>query len=75
MTAELPIPECFDFYNQQMGPIDGFDQLTSSYSGLRRVRRGAWQALEHWLLRAVLANTYVLAQIWLREEERVKLRS
>src|SRR5687768_13063729 len=61
-TADLPIPACFEFYNQEIGPIDYFDQLTSSLSGLRRVRRGAWRALEHWLLRAVLANTYVIAQ-------------
>ncbi|KAL5313157.1 hypothetical protein ACEPPN_018890 [Leptodophora sp. 'Broadleaf-Isolate-01'] len=74
-TAELSIPECFDFYDRQMGPIDGFDHMTAMNSGLRRVRRGAWQALEHWLLRAILANTYVLAQNWLREDERVKLRN
>jgi hypothetical protein len=58
-----------------MGAVDGFDHLTAMNSGLRRVKRGAHQALEHWLLRTVLVNTYVIAQIWLREEELVKLRS
>ena len=74
-TAILAIPEIFDCYNQQMGPIDGFDHLCAMNSGLRQVRRGVWQALEHWLLRLVLVNTYVIGQVWLREEDRPKLRS
>lgn len=57
-----------------MGPVDGFDPLTASNSGLRSFRRGVTQVLEHWLLRGVLANTYVIAQIWRREEGLPALR-
>lgn len=74
-TKELEILEIFDCYNYQMGLVDGFDHLAAMNSGLRRVKRVAWQALEHWILHAVLVNTYVIAQISLREEELTSLRS
>lgn len=74
-NAELEIPDITDGYNNNMGYVDGFDHLTAMNSGLRRVRKDAWQALEHWLLRGVLVNTYVIGQIWRREEELAKLRS
>ncbi len=44
-----------------MGAVDAFDQLTGQNAGLRPVRRGGHQALEHWLLRTVLVNCYLLA--------------
>jgi hypothetical protein len=44
-----------------MGAVDEFDHLTAQNPGLRPVRRGGAQALEHWLLRTVLVNCYLLA--------------
>lgn len=58
-----------------MGLIDRFDYLTAINSGLRRARRGAHQALEHWLLRVVYVNMYVWLQIWRRESGLQPFRS
>jgi hypothetical protein len=44
-----------------MGAVDEFDHLTAQNAGLRHVKRGGHQALEHWLLRTVLINCYLLA--------------
>ena len=44
-----------------MGAVDEFDHLTTQNAGLRHVERGGHQALEHWLLRTVLVNCYLLA--------------
>jgi hypothetical protein len=44
-----------------MGAVNEFDHLTTQNSGLRHVVRGGAQALEHWLLRTVLVNCYLLA--------------
>jgi hypothetical protein len=60
-TKELEIPELYDCYNHNMLAVDVADQLASSNSGQRRIRRGAWQALEHWLLVTVLVNSYLVA--------------
>ncbi len=45
-----------------MGAVDQFDHLTAQNAGLRHVLRGGHQALEHWLLRTVLVNCYLLAK-------------
>jgi hypothetical protein len=58
---ELSIPAIADEYNYHMGAVDAFDHLTAQNAGLRPVRRGGHQALEHWLLRIVLVNCYLLA--------------
>ena len=58
---ELSIPTIADAYNYHMGAVDEFDHLTAQNPGLRPVRRGGSQALEHWLLRTVLVNCYLLA--------------
>jgi hypothetical protein len=58
---ELSIPVITDAYNYYMGTVDEFDYLTAQNYGLRPVRRGGSQALEHWLLRIVLVNCYLLA--------------
>ena len=58
---EFSIPLIADRYNYEMGAIDQFDHLTSQNAGLRHVRRGGHQALEHWLLRTVLVNCYLLS--------------
>jgi hypothetical protein len=58
---ELFIPAIADGYNYHMGAVDEFDHLTAQNAGLRHVRRGGAQALEHWLLRTVLVNSYLLA--------------
>ena len=46
LTKELEIPEVYDSYNHHMLAVDVTDQLASSNDGRRRIRRGAWQALE-----------------------------
>jgi hypothetical protein len=58
---ELLIPAVIDGYNYHMGAVNEFDYLTAQNAGLRHVRRGRAQALEHWLLRTVLVNIYLLA--------------
>jgi hypothetical protein len=58
---ELEIPAIADVYNYHMGAVDEFDHLTAQNAGLRHVERGGYQALEHWLLRTVLINCYLLA--------------
>ena len=58
---ELSIPVITDAYNYHMGAVDEFDHLTAQNPGLRCVKRGGSQALEHWLLRTVLVNCYLLA--------------
>jgi hypothetical protein len=58
---ELSIPAIADSYNYHMGAVDEFDHLTAQNAGLRHVERGGHQALEHWLLRVVLVNSYLLA--------------
>jgi hypothetical protein len=58
---ELNILMIADAYNYHMGAVDEFDHLTAQNPGLRPVRRGGSQALEHWLLQTVLVNCYLLA--------------
>jgi hypothetical protein len=57
----LLIPVIADEYNYYMGAVNEFDYLTAQNTGLRYVERGGHQALEHWLLRTVLINCYLLA--------------
>jgi hypothetical protein len=44
-----------------MRAVNEFDHLTAQNASLRHVKRGGHQALEHWLLRTVLINYYLLA--------------
>ena len=60
-VKELSIPVITDKYNYQMEVVDEFDHVTTQNPGLRSIRRGGLQALEHWLLRTVLVNCYLLA--------------
>jgi hypothetical protein len=60
-TKVFSIPVITDGYNYYMGAVDEFDYLTAQNTGLRYVERGGHQALEHWLLRTVLINCYLLA--------------
>jgi hypothetical protein len=60
-TKVLSIPTIADEYNYHMGAVDEFDHLTAQNAGLRHIERGGHQALEHWLLRTVLINCYLLA--------------
>ncbi len=46
-VKELSIPAIADEYNYHMGAVNAFDQLTGQNAGLRPVRRGGHQALEH----------------------------
>lgn len=58
----LGIPAIADGYNYRMGAVDEFDHLTSQNPGLRPIKRGGHQAIEHWLLRIVLINCYLIAK-------------
>jgi hypothetical protein len=60
-TKELLIPLVVDGYNYHMGAVDEFDHLTAQNAGRRHVKRGGAQAPEHWLLRIVLVNSYLIA--------------
>ncbi len=60
-TKVLSIPVVADGYNYHMGAVDEFDHLTAQNAGLRQIERGGHQALEHWLLRMVLINCYLLS--------------
>ena len=73
-TKELSIPAVADGYNYNMGAVDEFDHLTAQNSGLRHVLRGGHQALEHWLLRTVLVNCYLLAKCSAPEPKGVRFR-
>ncbi|CZT44247.1 uncharacterized protein RSE6_04384 [Rhynchosporium secalis] len=59
--AMLYIPIIADCYNYGMGAVDEFDHLIAQNAGLRHIERGGHQAIEHWELRTVLSNSYVLA--------------
>jgi hypothetical protein len=60
-TKRLEIPDAYNQYNHNMLAIDVADQMAASNSGRRRIRRGAWQALDQWLLVTVLVNTYLVS--------------
>jgi hypothetical protein len=75
-TKELKIPEVYDYYNYNMLAVNVADQLASSNSGHQQIRRGAWQALEQWLLVTVLVNCYLVAfYINIKEEKQIKFRN
>jgi hypothetical protein len=61
LISLLEIPKGYNDYNYKMLPIDIADQLAGSNSGRRRIRRGAWQAIEQWLLVTVFVNSYLVA--------------
>lgn len=58
----LYIPEIVDDYNFCMGDVDEFDHLTANNAGFRRVRRGGHKVIEHWILRGVLSNYYLICK-------------
>lgn len=60
-TKELDIPVVYDKYNNKMLAVDEADQLAGSNGGSRRIRRGAWQSLEQWILVTILVNCYLVA--------------
>ena len=57
----LDIPVLYDEYNLNMGAVDEHDNMSSRNAGLRPIRRGGHQALDHWLLRVALVNSYLLS--------------
>ena len=57
----LKIPIIFNEYNFNMGAVDEHDNMASRNAGLRPIRRGGHQALDHWLLRVALVNSYLLS--------------
>jgi hypothetical protein len=60
-TKELEIPQFIDDYNHQMNAVDRGDQLRSYNAGLRRIRKGGWHAIWHFLFNVVLVNSYLLS--------------
>jgi len=42
---DLPIPKFVDDYNHYIGYVDQADQLRASNPGLRRIKRGGYNAL------------------------------
>jgi hypothetical protein len=56
----LEIPVLYDEYNHNMGAVAERDDMTSRNPRYRPIRRGGHQALEHWLLRVALINSYLL---------------
>jgi len=75
-TKDLSIPVLVNDYNHQIGAVDEVDHLTAQNAGLRLIRRGGAQALEHWLLRVSLTNSYLLSLYSdVPEPRQVKFRS
>lgn len=60
-TKVLEILLLYDKYNYNMGAVDQHDNLATRNPGLRPIRRGGHQAIEHWDLRVVLVNCYLLS--------------
>jgi hypothetical protein len=58
---EMWIPELYDAYNHQMGPVDLADQLQGHNSGQRRLKRGGGQAVDQFLFMTVLVNCFLLS--------------
>jgi hypothetical protein len=57
----LRIPTVYNDYNHNMGGVDIADQLREGMSGLRRIRRGGWRALWHFILNLTLVNSFLLS--------------
>jgi hypothetical protein len=60
-TKDLRIPKVYDDYNYNMGGVDIADQLRGGMGGFRRIRRGGWRALWHFLLNLTLVNSFLLS--------------
>lgn len=58
---DLRIPRVFDDYNHNMGGVDIADQLRGGMGGLRRIRKGGWRALWHFLFNLTLVNSFLLS--------------
>jgi hypothetical protein len=58
---KLMIPQLYDGYNHNMGAVDEHDNMASRNAGLRQIVRGGHQAIEHWLFRVALVNSYLLS--------------
>jgi hypothetical protein len=75
-TKELEIPELYNCYNHNILAINVADQLASSNSSRRRIKRGTWQALDQWLLITVLVNCYLVTFYSnIKRERQIKFRS
>jgi len=75
-VKELSIPAIADGYNYHIGAVNEFNHLTAQNAGLRYIKRGGHQALEHWLLRTVLVNYYLLALCYdVPEPRQISFRS
>jgi hypothetical protein len=61
-SKDLPIPTFIDDCSHCVGQVDQADQLRATNPGLRRIRRGGWQALWHFLFNVTLVNSFLLSQ-------------
>jgi hypothetical protein len=57
----LIIPELYDGYNHNIGAVNKHDNIASRNAGLRPIVREGHQAIEHWLFRVSLVNSYLLS--------------
>jgi hypothetical protein len=57
----LPIPLIIHDYNQRMNSVDRGDGLRTWADGPRRIRRGGWKALWHFLLNVAITNCFILS--------------
>ena len=71
--AYLDIPAQIDDYNHQMGAVDRADQYRANNQGVRRIRRGGWNALWLFMFNVVLCNSYLLSSAKSQDQFRVLL--
>jgi hypothetical protein len=57
----LPIPILIDDYNQRMNGVNRGDGLRTWADGPRRIRKGSWKALWHFLWNVAVTNSFILS--------------
>ena len=62
----IPRPKAVADYNEQMGGVDSFDQLASSYRLLRRSKK-SWRCIFYDLIEVATINSFILFQEFRKE--------
>jgi hypothetical protein len=60
-TKKLIIPQLYNSYNYNIGAVNKHNNITSQNAGLKPVIKEGYQAIEHWLFRVALVNSYLLS--------------